>query len=156
MLTILRQPTPHLSLTFALFTFFFFCLFYVLFCYFIIYFFACHVIFLFPHPTTPYVDYECSDNEFRCSSDGLCFEKQFLCDTIKHCSDGEDESEQMCREGNRASNLWLFCFIFLIKLIYIHTHTHTRFLQSTIHFIFAFVNNTPNCYNHKLYNYYIM
>lgn len=46
-----------------------------------------------------FLDYECKENEFRCSSDGLCVDKSYLCDGIRHCSDGEDELEETCAEG---------------------------------------------------------
>lgn len=52
----------------------------------------------------PIVDYECNQNEYRCNSDGLCVEKRFLCDGIRHCSDGEDEKNETCTEGKQSWN----------------------------------------------------
>lgn len=45
------------------------------------------------------LDYECTDDEYRCSVDGFCLERKFLCDGITQCSDGEDETEEACGEG---------------------------------------------------------
>lgn len=52
-----------------------------------------------PYPLF-FLDYECRPNEFRCRSDGLCVDREHLCDDIRHCSDGEDELEENCPEGN--------------------------------------------------------
>lgn len=41
-----------------------------------------------------FIAYECQSNEFRCD-DGLCFDRNLLCDGIRHCPDGGDESN--CR-----------------------------------------------------------
>lgn len=58
-----------------------------------------------PHHETPV----CSNDEFKCNSDGACIPLEMACDGIKHCFDGSDETlgcttlDQICK-GFRCKN----------------------------------------------------
>lgn len=42
--------------------------------------------------------YSCNTHEFRCG-DGLCVNRNQLCDGIRHCTDGTDELDENCDEN---------------------------------------------------------
>lgn len=68
--------------------------------------FSCMLLFI-----NNFLDYECSENEFRCKSDDLCVINDYKCDGIVHCSDGEDE--QSCNGGKNFCVVYLFFFLIL-------------------------------------------
>lgn len=45
--------------------------------------------------------YSCNAHEFRCG-DGLCVKKLFICDGIRQCNDGSDETH--CNDNDVGSD----------------------------------------------------
>lgn len=78
--------------------------------------------------------YSCKANEFRCS-DGLCIKKQYLCDGIKHCIDGSDESHCVDNEIDNDNKIigkhifiykkYMYTYAICINIEHIYIQIHS-------------------------------
>ena len=48
--------------------------------------------------------HDCPEHMFRCTKNGFCINASWKCDGDADCTDGTDESEDICREYRPATN----------------------------------------------------